>query len=88
MVVRSTSQPGGRLLLGLGFSGLQEQQHRELATVDADGPQLFAVQFFQVEQGALQQIGQPLAELRPQFSFSSHGVQFTAMLIVSSTDDQ
>ena len=48
-MVRSTFEPAGRLLLGLGFSGLQEQQHRELAAVDADRPQLFAVQFFEVE---------------------------------------
>ncbi len=52
-------QSGGRLLLGLGLPSLQEQQHRELATVDAERRQRFAVQFFQVEESTFQQIGQP-----------------------------
>ena len=61
-----------RLLLGLRFVAVQEEQDRELADVDRTGGQVLGVQLLQGEERVLEQVAQPCPQLRPHFIVDDH----------------
>ena len=77
IVVRSTPRRSGRLLLGLGLPAVEEQQDRQLAGVDAGRGEVLDVQVLELEQGALEQVGEPRAQLRPELLLAVHRRQST-----------
>ena len=66
------AQARGRLLLGLGLAAVEEQEHREFAGADAGRPEVLLVQGLEVDQGALEQVGEPGAEPRPEVVLAGH----------------
>ena len=66
------AQARSRLLLGLGLSAVEEQEHREFARADAGRTEVLLVQGLEVHQGALEPIGEPAAEPRPQVLLGRH----------------
>ena len=78
----------GRLLLGLGLATVQQQQDGQLPGVDAGRGEVLRVQVLELDEGALEQVVEPAAELRPELGLTGHPPERTARLIVSITDNQ
>jgi UDP-glucose 4-epimerase len=83
------AQVAGRVLLGLRLAAVEEEEDAELAVPDAQRGEALVVEGVERHQRVLEQRDEAPAELRAEVTrIRWHGVEPTATLIVTMTDDQ